>query len=182
MLSQNQIRNLPVIVEFVSVPSTFDIELYLTMRETAGIFDGKETYLDHVKFISETVKSTPYFVLAKCPEVTVQSAFLCLELFRQIGLTLDSNYSEAWDSKFRGRTWENQTRWDFMDNEDEHDEIIQSPMYEAGHISQQAYVMVIVNVYKVVEDGHIKKIIEKVVEVEDRVAEAEEAQEMLSKK
>ena len=177
MLSQNQIRDLPVAVEFVAVPSTFDIELYLSFRETAGMFEGKETYLEHVKFIAETVKSTPYFVLAKCPEITIQSAFLCLELFRQIGLTLDSNYSEAWQSKLRGRTWEPQTTWDFIDGRQD-----EEPVYEPGHISQEAFVMVIVNIYKVVEDGHIKNIIEKVVEVEDRVAEAEEAQEMLDDK
>ena len=173
MLSQDMIRNIPVVVEFVAVPSTFDIDLYLTFREHAGIFDGKETYLEHVKFVAETVKSSPYFVLAKCPDITIQSAFMCLELFRQIGLTLESNYSEASDSKLRGRTWENQTKYY---------QFAKDAPYEKGHISQCAFVMVIVNAYKLVEEGHIKKIIEKVVEVEDRIVEAEEAQALLDKK
>ena len=176
MLTQENIRHLPVVVEFVSVPSTFDVELYLSFREIAGIFEGKETYLDHVKFVAETIKTSPWFVLAKCPEITVQSAFLCLELFRQIGLTVDTNYSEARDSKMRGRHWKLESEQ--FEYKSDH----QKPLYEKGHISQRAFVMVIVNVYKMVEEGHVKRMIEKVVEVEDRIAQAEEAQAMLDKK
>jgi len=176
MLSQEDIRELPVVVEFVSVPSTFDVELYLTMRETIGIFQGKETYLEHVKFIAETVRASPWFVLAKCPDITIQSAFMCLELFRQIGLTLDTNDSNAMQSKLLGRDWRRESEhWQYSRNEG-------GVLYEQGHISQLAYVMVIVNVYKIVEDGFMKGIIEKVVEVEDRVVQAEEAAALLDDK
>ena len=42
--------------------------------------------------------------------------------------------------------------------------------------------MVIVNVYKLVEEGIIQPIIEKIVEIEDRVEQVEKAEEMLDKK
>ncbi len=167
MLTQDQIRNIPVVVEFVAVPSTFDLDLYLSMRESAGMFDGKETNLEHLRFVADTIKSSPWFVLSKAPDITIQSAFLCLEIFREVGLTLDSNYSDAFDSKFRGRTWETEAK---------HYE------YQRGHIAQAAFVMVIVNVYKLVEEGVIQPVIEKIVEVEDRVEQSEIAEEMLDKK
>lgn len=166
MLTQDEIRNLPVVVEFVAVPSSFDIDLYLSMREGAGMFDGRETNLKHVKFIAETIKASPWFVLSKAPETTIQSAFFCLELFREVGLTLDSNDSTAYDSKFRGRTWKGHAKYE----------------YHQGHISQAAFVMIVVNVYKLVEDGMIAPIVEKIVEVENRMADGKAAQEMLDKK
>ena len=167
MLTQENIRQIPVVVEFVAVPSTFDIELFLSMRESAGMFEGEETNMEHIKFVAETVKASPYFILSKVPEITIQSAFFCLEIFRQAGLTIDSNYSEAWDSKFRGRTWEHHVKHDFV--------------YDSGHISQTAFVMVIVNLYRFVEEGIMTPIIEKIVESEDRVARTEDAMEMIKK-
>jgi hypothetical protein len=167
MLTQENIREIPVAVDFVAVPSTFDIELFLSMRESAGMFEGKETNMEHVKFVAETVKASPYFILSKTPEITIQSAFFCLEIFREAGLTIDSNYSEAWDSKFRGRTWQHHTKQDFK--------------YESGHISQTAFLMIIVNLYRFVEEGIMTPIIEKIVEFEDRVVRTEDAMEMIKK-
>ena len=164
MLTQDQIRNLPVVVEFVAVPSTFDVELYLSMRESAGMFDGKETNLEHVKFVADTIKESPYFILAKVPEITIQSAFLCLEIFREIGLTVDSNYSEAHDSKFRGRTWERESK---------------HFKYEQGHIGQSAYVVIIVNLYNLVERNELQKVIENVVASEERTQKLKDNMEML---
>ena len=56
MLTQDEIRNIPVVVEFVAVPSTFDLDLYLSMREGAGIFEGKETNLENLRFVADTIK------------------------------------------------------------------------------------------------------------------------------
>ena len=164
MLTQDQIRNLPVVVEFFAVPSTFDIELNLSMRESAGMFDGKETNLDHVKFVANTIKESPYFVLSKVPEVTIQSAFLCLEIFREIGLTVDSNYSEAYDSKFRGRTWEREAK------------LFE---YESGNIGQSAFVVIIVNLYNLVERNELQKVIENVVASEHQAEKLKKNMEML---
>ena len=175
MLTQEEIRNIPVVVEVVSVPPIFDVELYLTMRETAGIFEGKETYLEHVKFVSQTIANSPWFILSKCPDITVQSAFLCLELFRQLGLTIDTNYSEAWDSKERGRTWEMESeRASFAKGE--------KLVYPSGHISQRAFVMVVVNLFCIVNEQVMQKVVQKIVEVEDRYEQAQKAQEMIDKK
>lgn len=167
MLSQEQIRDIPVAVDFVAVPSTFDIDLVLSMREGAGMFDGTETNLQHVKFVAETIKESPYMVLSKTPEVTVQSAFFCLEIFRELGLTLDSNLSDASDSKFRGRTWEQHAK---------------HYNYQQGHISQMAFLIVIVNVYKLVEEGIISKIADKIQSVQDRVDKLKENMKMLDEK
>lgn len=166
MLTQDQIRDIPVVVEFVAVPSTFDIELALSMRESAGMFDGKETNLEHVKFIAETIKASPYMVLAKTPEVTVQSAFFCLEIFRELGLRLDTNYSDAHDSKFRGRKWDGHAKY----------------QYSAGHIAQRAFLVVIVNLYKFVEEGLITKIADELESVQERIDKLAENMQMLDEK
>jgi hypothetical protein len=169
MVSQNELIDLPVVVELVAVPSSFDMDLFLSMREGAGMFKGSETNLEHVKFIAETIKASPWFILSKAPELTIQSAFFCLEVFRQLELTVDSNYSEAWDSKFRGRTWERESdHWNFQQAD--------------GRLSQVAFVMVIINLYRLVEDGILRPVLQKVAEVEERVENALETQKMLDKK
>jgi len=166
MLTQDQIRDIPVVVEFVAVPSTFDVEFCLSMREGAGMFDGKETNLEHVKFMAETIKTSPYTVLSKTPEVTVQSAFFCLELFRELGLTIDSNYSDAHDSKLRGRSWESHAKhW----------------QYGAGHISQRAFLMVIVNLFCLVEEGIIKRVSDAIESIDERHMTVEKAMAMIKK-
>jgi hypothetical protein len=164
MLTQENIRELPVVVEFVAVPSSFDIDLALSMREGAGMFDGKETNLEHVKFVADTIRASPFMVLSKTPETTIQSAFFCLELFRQLGLTIDSNFSDAHDSKFRGRSWDGYTKFE----------------YAAGHISQRAFVMVIVNLYTLVEEGIMTKVSNAIDSVHARVDKLNENMEMLN--
>lgn len=172
MLTQDQIRNIPVVVEFVAVPSTFDIELALSMRESAGMFDGNETNLEHVKFVADTIKASPFMVLSKTPEITVQSAFFCLEVFREIGLTIDSNYSDAYDSKFRGRTWEvHSKRWNYKQEK-----------YERGHISQTAFLVVIVNIYALVEQGIMLKVSNSIDSVNKQIEKLKENMEMLDGK
>jgi hypothetical protein len=166
MLTQDQIRELPVVVEFVAVPSAFDIDLALSLRESAGMFDGKETNLEHVKFVADTIRASPFMVLAKTPEATIQSAFFCLEIFRELGLTIDSNYSDAHDSKFRGRSWNNHTKH----------------RYATGHISQNAFVMVIVNVYALVEEGIMTKVSDAIDSVQARVDKLTENMEMMDEK
>ena len=166
MLTQDQIRDLPVVVEFVAVPSTFDIDLFLSMREGAGMFDGKETNLAHLKFVADTIRASPYFILAKVPETTIQSVFLCMEIFRELGLTVDTNYSEAFDSKFRGRSWKAHTEYN----------------YQKGHIGQSAFVIIIVNLYNLVEQNILQPVIEKVVDAEDRMIQLEKDMKMLDEK
>jgi hypothetical protein len=169
MVDQNEIVNLPVLVELVAVPRSFDIELYLSMRESAGMFDGSETVLNHVKFISDTIKASPYFVLSKCPDKTIQSAIFCLHIFNEAGLTVDSNFSEAYDTKVRGRKWERYLDWNFI-RKDKKDRPQRFRLDSTSQgVSQRAFVMVIINLYALVESGILEPIIKKVVEAEDRV-------------
>jgi hypothetical protein len=167
MLTQDDIRDIPVAVDFVAVPSSFDIDLVLSMREGAGMFDGKETNLEHVKFVAETVAASPFTILSKTPDITVQSAFFCLEIFRELGLTIDSNYSEAQDSKFRGRKWEMESK---------HYE------YQRGHIAQSAFLIVIVNVYRLIEEGIMDKVSDAIDSMQERVDKMNENMEMLDEK
>ena len=36
MITKKQLQEVPIVVEFVSVPTTFDLDLCLSMRESAG--------------------------------------------------------------------------------------------------------------------------------------------------
>jgi hypothetical protein len=183
MLNQNDLINIPVVVEIVAVPSTFDIELYLSMRESAGMFQGDETVLSHVKFIADTIKASPYFVLTKCPDKTIQSALFCLHIFNEAGLTIDSNYSEAYDSKKRGRSWEWATKMNFLKIKSKDVSKARKRWNDNSSkdygISQEAFVMVIINLYALIESGILEPVIEKVVEAEDRVKHLNETINMI---
>lgn len=153
MVDQNELMHIPVVVEIVAVPSSFDIELYLTMRESAGMFDGHETALNHVKFIAESIKGSPYFVLSQCPDKTIQSALFVLYIFNKAGLTIDSNYNHANDSKFRGRELDFATKWEFFSDKG---------------TSQHAFVVIVVNLYALIELGVVDQIQKQVKDTLER--------------
>ena len=162
MLTQDELRHLPVIIEFLAVPSTFDIEYYLSMRESVGYFENKEINLDNVKFISDAIKSTPFFTLTRAPELTIASCLFCLEIFRELGLTLESISDQHMDSKFRGQNYKRLLHLDYKEGKKQH-----------------PFCIIVVNLYKFVEEGLLEPIITRLVDIEDRKEEVERAIRLL---
>lgn len=164
--SQDELRDVPVIIEFVAVPNTFDIEYYLSMRESTGMFINEEMNLTHIKFISDTIKSSPWFVLSKAPDLTIASCLFCLEVFREIGLTIESISDQHEDSKFRGQDYKRFLHYHYKDRDNQTNK-------------QMPFSITIVNLYQLVQEGILKPVIEKIVEIEDYVEKIEGTMEMV---
>jgi hypothetical protein len=133
------------------------------MRESTGNFSNEEMDLDHIKFMSDTIKSSPYFVLSRAPKLTIVSCLFCLEVYRELGLTLESVSDQYEDSKFRGRNFKGFLNWHYSNKDHK----------------QAPFCIVVVNAYTLVESGLLKPIIDKIVEIEDYAESIETTMEMV---
>jgi hypothetical protein len=161
MVDQNELNDVPVIVEFVSVPETFDIDCFLSMRESMNKFKNNHMQVTQIKFIAEAVKASPFFVLTKVPHITISSCLFCLELFREIGLTIDI-FSDIHESKFRGITFER-----FMKHDDEDYDV------------RQVLAIIIVNLFPVLKEGITEKVLEQIVETEEYIEHVEKTKQIV---
>jgi len=162
--SQDQLLDVPIIVEFVAVPNSFDIDHYLSMRESTNNFSNAEMNLDNVRFISDTIKSSPFFVLSKAPELTISSCLFCIEIFREIGLTLQSVSDQHENSIFRGQDFKRFLHYSYKNDSQE---------------SQVPFCIIVINTYQLVEEGVLEPIVEKIVEVEEYTKKIEATMEMV---
>jgi len=160
MVRQEELNNVPVIVEFVSVPETFDIDCFLSMRESMNKFRNNHMQVEQIKFVSDAVKASPFFVLTKVPHITISSCLFCLELYRELGLTVDI-FSDIHDSKFRGITFER-----YMEYEDKEDVM-------------QALAIIIVNLFPLLKEGIVEKVLEKIVETEEYIESVESTKQIV---
>ena len=159
---QSQLQDVPIIVEFLAIPDTFDIEYYLSMRESTGLFSNEEINLEHVKFMGDTIKSSPFFVLSKAPELTIASCLFCLEIFREVGLTLESVSDQHDHSKFRGQDFKRFVNYHYKNDS-----------------AQVPFCIITVNAYRLVEDGLLEPVIRRITEVEDYAASIADTMEMV---
>jgi hypothetical protein len=77
-------------VEVVAIPPDFDINMYLSLREGAGIFESKDISLKQLQIISEAVKFTPIFVIQNNLRISAVTCMFYLKVINEIGLTLKS--------------------------------------------------------------------------------------------
>jgi len=80
----------PVHVEFLAVPSYFELEHYLSIREVTGIFMSHEITLASVQLISSAIKEGPVFTLSSPTGTYAAAAIFTIEIFKQAGLQIKS--------------------------------------------------------------------------------------------
>jgi hypothetical protein len=77
-----------VMAEFVAVPSDFDCQSHLSMREQVGIFNIKDVNLRHVQTISDAVANSPVFSTLNNALLDPTSCFFFLQLLDELNLIL----------------------------------------------------------------------------------------------
>jgi len=80
----------PVHVEFLSIPSYFDINHYLTIREVTGQFMSHEITLESVTLIADAIKEGPVFTLSSPSGKYAASAIFAIEIFKKAGLQIQA--------------------------------------------------------------------------------------------
>lgn len=80
----------PVHVEFVAVPSYFEIDHYLSIREITGNFMSHEITLESVRLISGAIKEGPVFTLSSPTGSYAAATIFTIEIFKQAGLQIKS--------------------------------------------------------------------------------------------
>lgn len=75
-------------LEFVAIPPDFEIENYLTLRESAGIFKYKEVDLEQVKKIAMGVKYSPVFSILNNALLSPSACMYFLSVVNELGLVV----------------------------------------------------------------------------------------------
>ena len=148
-------------VEFVAIPSYFDIKSYLSIREVTGQFMNQEITLESVCLIAEAVKEGPVFTLSSPTGPYAASALFFIEILKQVGLTVKafSNFMPI-DVK----TYEPILRDSRFTNSSG------KPVMEMT--------IIFINTYKLVEDGILAPVIEAITNAEDYAGELENTSQM----
>jgi len=141
-------------IEFVAIPSYFDIHSYLSIREVTGQFMSQDITLESVTLIAEAVKEGPVFTLSSPTGTYCASALFFIEILKQIGLTMKafSNFLpiqvKSYEPILRNSTFKNEDGKPVMD-----------------------MTIIFINLYKLVETNVLAPIIEQITNAEDYAAE-----------
>jgi len=73
-------------VEFVAVPTTLDIEHYLTMRETTGFKDAVNK--KQLIIICEAVKNSTIFAMVNNRRISIETIFAFLQILKELNLII----------------------------------------------------------------------------------------------
>ena len=147
-------RNHPVHIEFVAIPSYFDIKSYLSIREVTGQFMSQDVTLESVTLIAEAVKEGPVFTLSSPTGTYCASALFVIEILKQVGLTMKafSNFLpvdvKSYEHILKNTTFKNTDGKPVMD-----------------------MTIIFLNLYKLVETNVLAPIIEQITKVEDYAEE-----------
>jgi hypothetical protein len=154
-------NNHAVHIEFVAIPSYFDIKSYLSIREVTGQFMNHDITLESVLLIGEAVKEGPVFTLSSPSGTYAASALFVIEILKQVGLTMKafSNFLpidvKSYESILRNTAFKNQDGKPVID-----------------------MTIIFINTYKLVEEGVLGPVIEAITKAEDYANELETTKEI----
>lgn len=140
----------PVHIEFVAVPSTFDINNYLSIRENIGMFMNHEITLQSVSLISNSIKDGPVFTLTGSSGKYTASALFIIGIFKELGLQINgfSNFIPTdvknYESLLKNTTFTNSDG---------------TPVINMT--------IIFINLYKCIEEGILEPVIEAIVRNEE---------------
>lgn len=143
-----------VTIEFVALPSTFNIDNHLSMRESVNQFMNQKITLKNVRLISQSIVSTPVFSISSVSVKVMAAALMVLTIIKELNLSVER--VSSWLSK-------NSSYKDLLQP---HGHWFTDDEYgDRSSISKGT--LVIVNLYQLIEQGILNDVIEKVVEIED---------------
>jgi len=143
-------------IEFVAIPSYFDIHSYLSIREITGQFMSQDITLESVTLVAEAVKEGPVFTLSSPTGTYCASALFFIEILKQIGLTMKafSNFLpiqvKSYESILKNNTFKNEDGKPVMD-----------------------MTIIFINLYKLVDTNVLAPVIEQITNAEDYAADLE---------
>jgi len=158
-------NNHPVHIEFVAIPSYFDIKSYLSIREITGMFMSHDITLKSVSLIAQAVKEGPIFTLSSPSGTYAASALFVIEILKQVGLTIKgfSNFLptdiKSYESILKNSTFKNPDGKPTIN-----------------------MTIIFINLYKLVEEGVLTPIIESIINAEDYAGELENTIKMYKTK
>jgi hypothetical protein len=147
----------PVHIEFVAIPSYFDIRSYLSIREITGQFMNHDITLECVTLIANAVKEGPIFTLSSPTGTYCASALFFIEILKQVGLTMKafSNFlpteTKSYEHILKNREFKNEDGKPVMN-----------------------MTIIFINLYKMIEENVLSPIIEQVVKAEEYSKELNE--------
>ena len=155
-------RNMhPVHIEFVAIPSYFDLHSYLSIREVTGQFMNQDITLESVTLIAEAVKEGPVFTLSSPTGSYCASALFFIEILKQVGLTMKA-FSNFMPTEVKS-----------------YEHILRDTTFKTDEGKPVMNMTIIfINLYKLVELNVLAPVIDQVVKAEEYAEELNETVEI----
>jgi len=139
------------VIEFVAIPEFFDIEHYLSIRESTGFVDTVN--LKQMKLIAESIRYSTIFSTGDNYQISATSVFMLLQMYDELKLVINLSTEKPW--KPRGTDYKTVAGWyvkrDREVNSGRHDR----PMS-----------FVIINLLQLQQEGILDKALKSVVSME----------------
>jgi len=145
-------RTVTTVIEFVAVPNFFDIEHYLSIRESTGFVDTVD--LKQMKLVAESIRYSSIFTTGDNYSISATTIFMLLQIYDELKLVINLATEKPW--KPRGTDFKTVAGW-YVKRDRE---------INSGH-RERPMSFVIINLLQLQQDGILDKAMESVAEMQD---------------
>ena len=82
------------VIEFVAVPEFFDIEHYLSIRESTGFVETVD--LKQMKLIAESIRCSTIFSTGDNYSISGTTIFMLLQIYDELNLVINLSVEKPW--------------------------------------------------------------------------------------
>lgn len=155
------------VIEFVAVPDFFDIEDYLSIRESTGFVDTVD--LKQMRLIAESIRYSTIFSTGDNYSISATTVFMLLHIYDELDLVINLSSEKPW--RPRGVTFETVAGWHTQRDRD----------ISTGNRRDRPMSFVIVNLLQLQQEGILERALQSVVKLEEYVKDLNETYKRVGK-
>jgi hypothetical protein len=142
------------VIEFVAIPDFFDIEHYLSIRESTGFVDTVD--LKQMRLVAESIRCSTIFTTGDNYSISATTIFMLLQIYDELKLVINLSTEKPW--KPRGVDYKTVAGWYIQRDRDIQRDTRNRPMS-----------FIIINLLQLQQEGILEKALQSVVEMEEYV-------------
>ena len=139
------------IIEFVAVPEFFDLEHYISIRESTGFVETINA--KQMSLIAESIRCSTIFTTGNNYSISATTIFMLLQIYDELDLVINLSTEKPW--KPRGTDYKTVASWHIQRDKDIEGGTMDRPMS-----------FVIINLLQLQQEGILEKALQSVVKME----------------
>lgn len=144
--------DITTVIEFVAVPEFFNLEHYLSIRESTGFVETVD--LKQMTLIAESIRTSTIFSTGDNYSISATTIFMLLQIYDELQLVINLSSEKPW--KPRGVDYKTVAGWHIRRDRDIQSGTRNRPMS-----------FVLINLLQLQQEGILDKAMESVAEMQD---------------